>query len=215
MKIKYLSQFPTFEHYSKGKDAFELSAGVSLRHANGCCSLLLVVHSIMQKVGVNVEELLLSQPDSGEQGLDTMDELARSGVVNLVVIDSVSALIPRAELDGEIGQSQVGIIGSVSALIYARKIGGAANHGRPPHNKHTHSWSALVNGSPDTTLAEVAVLPITAGCHIASTQSHTQLECTSQWQIIFKKWKELIPWCLLEPLPRHAKQFQGPRGPAD
>lgn len=54
-------------------------------------------------MGVKVDDLLLCQPDSGEQGMDVIDELARSGAVGLIVVDSVSALVPRAELEGEIG----------------------------------------------------------------------------------------------------------------
>jgi len=58
---------------------------------------------------VNIDELLLSQPDSGEQGLEIAGKLIDSGAVDLVVIDSVAALVPRAEIDGDIGDSHVGL----------------------------------------------------------------------------------------------------------
>ncbi|SUP59411.1 Recombinase A [Weissella viridescens] len=60
-------------------------------------------------LGVDVDELLLSQPDTGEQGLAIADELISSGAVDLVVVDSVAALTPKAEIDGEIGDSTVGL----------------------------------------------------------------------------------------------------------
>ena len=60
-------------------------------------------------LGVNIDELLLSQPDSGEQGLEIAGKLIDSGAVDLVVVDSVAALVPRAEIDGDIGDSHVGL----------------------------------------------------------------------------------------------------------
>ncbi|MGV7936944.1 recombinase RecA, partial [Mycobacterium kansasii] len=60
-------------------------------------------------LGVNIDELLLSQPDYGEQGLQIAEKLITSGAVDLVVIDSVAALVPKAEIDGEIGDSSVGL----------------------------------------------------------------------------------------------------------
>ena len=60
-------------------------------------------------MGVNIDELILSQPDSGEQGLEIAETLVRSGAIDLVVVDSVAALVPQVELDGEMGDSQMGL----------------------------------------------------------------------------------------------------------
>ena len=61
-----------------------------------------------KKLGVNLDELLISQPDTGEQALEIVDTLVRSGAVSLVVIDSVAALVPKAEIDGDMGDMQMG-----------------------------------------------------------------------------------------------------------
>jgi recombination protein RecA len=62
-----------------------------------------------QKIGVNINELLISQPDSGEQGLEIADKLIRSGAVDIIIVDSVAALVPKAEIEGEMGDSFVGL----------------------------------------------------------------------------------------------------------
>ncbi|MCZ2971345.1 DNA recombination/repair protein RecA, partial [Acinetobacter baumannii] len=62
-----------------------------------------------QKLGVNIDELLLSQPDTGEQGLEIAEALVRSGAVDIIVIDSVAALVPKAEIEGDMGDSHVGL----------------------------------------------------------------------------------------------------------
>ena len=64
---------------------------------------------VAQKLGVNLQELLISQPDTGEQALEIVDALVRSGSVDLVVIDSVAALTPKAEIEGEMGDSLPGL----------------------------------------------------------------------------------------------------------
>ena len=61
------------------------------------------------RLGVNIEDLLVSQPDTGEQGLEIVETLVRSGAVDIVVIDSVAALVPKAEIEGEMGDSHVGL----------------------------------------------------------------------------------------------------------
>lgn len=62
-----------------------------------------------QKLGVNTNELLISQPDTGEQALEICDALVRSGAVNVIIVDSVAALTPKAEIEGEMGDSHVGL----------------------------------------------------------------------------------------------------------
>ena len=78
-------------------------------------------------MGVDIEELILSQPDSGEQGLNIMNMLVDSGAVDLVVIDSVAALVPQAELDGEMGDLQVGAQARMMSKAM-RKLAGIMNH---------------------------------------------------------------------------------------
>ncbi|GHT41558.1 hypothetical protein AGMMS49921_04910 [Endomicrobiia bacterium] len=62
-----------------------------------------------QKIGVDIDNLLISQPDSGEQGLEIADKLIRSGAVDIIVVDSVAALVPKAEIEGEMGDSFIGL----------------------------------------------------------------------------------------------------------
>ena len=62
-----------------------------------------------EKVGVNVQDLLVSQPDSGEMALDIVDQLVRSSAVDVVIVDSVAALVPRAELEGDMSDAQIGL----------------------------------------------------------------------------------------------------------
>ena len=77
-------------------------------------------------LGVNIDELLLSQPDSGEQGLEIAGKLIDSGAVDLVVVDSVAALVPRAEIDGDIGDSHVGLQARMMSQAM-RKLGASIN----------------------------------------------------------------------------------------
>ena len=79
-----------------------------------------------KKLGVNIDELLLSQPDTGEQGLEIADALVSSGAVDIIVIDSVAALVPRAEIDGEMGDTHVGLQARLMSQAL-RKLSGTIN----------------------------------------------------------------------------------------
>src|ERR671936_224089 len=79
-----------------------------------------------QKLGVNLSDLLISQPDTGEQALEIVDSLVRSGAVDLIVIDSVAALVPKAEIEGEMGDSVVGVQARLMSQAL-RKLAGAIN----------------------------------------------------------------------------------------
>ena len=68
-----------------------------------------LIHIYARKLGVNIDELLLSQPDTGEQALEIAEALVRSGAVDIIVIDSVAALVPKAEIEGEMGDSHIGL----------------------------------------------------------------------------------------------------------
>ena len=78
----------------------------------GICAFIDAEHALdpiyARKLGVNVDDLLISQPDAGEQALEIADTLVRSGAIDVLVIDSVAALVPRAELEGEMGDSSPG-----------------------------------------------------------------------------------------------------------
>ncbi|MCB2155330.1 recombinase RecA [bacterium] len=98
---------------SSGKTTVALHAVASAQKAGGVAAFIDVEHAMDPKytkaLGVNLDELLISQPDYGEQALDIVETLVRSNAVDLVVLDSVAALLPRAELEGEIGDSHVGL----------------------------------------------------------------------------------------------------------
>jgi recombination protein RecA len=98
---------------SAGKTSFTLHIIAECQRAGGIAAFIDAEHSLDPSwaalLGVNVEKLVVSQPDSGEQALDTVDELVESQAVDLIVVDSVSALVPEAELAGEIGQVHMGL----------------------------------------------------------------------------------------------------------
>lgn len=98
---------------SSGKTTLALQVIAEAQKAGGTCAIVDAEHALdpgyAKKLGVNVDELLISQPDAGEQALEIADTLVRSGAVDVLVIDSVAALVPRAELEGEMGDSHVGL----------------------------------------------------------------------------------------------------------
>jgi recombination protein RecA len=98
---------------SSGKTTLTLQVVAQMQKVGGTCAFIDAEHALdtgyAQKLGVNLQELLISQPDTGEQALEIVDSLVRSGSVDLVVIDSVAALTPKAELEGEMGDSLPGL----------------------------------------------------------------------------------------------------------
>ena len=98
---------------SSGKTTFALHAIAEAQKAGGRVAFIDAEHSLdpqyAAKLGVNIDELLLSQPDNGEQALEICEALVRSGAISIVVIDSVAALVPQAEIEGEMGDSHVGL----------------------------------------------------------------------------------------------------------
>ena len=98
---------------SSGKTTLCLQAVAEAQKLGGTCAFIDAENALdpayARKLGVNVDELLISQPDTGEQGLEICDMLVRSGGVDVIVIDSVAALVPRAEIEGEMGDSHVGL----------------------------------------------------------------------------------------------------------
>ena len=98
---------------SSGKTTLTLQVIAEMQRQAGTCAFVDAEHALdvqyAQKLGVNLSDLLISQPDTGEQALEIVDSLVRSGAVDVIVVDSVAALTPRAELEGEMGDAHVGL----------------------------------------------------------------------------------------------------------
>ncbi len=98
---------------SSGKTTVTLHMIAEAQKAGGIAAFIDAEHALdpvyAQKLGVNIDDLLISQPDTGEQALDIVDALVRSGAIDIIVVDSVAALVPKAEIEGEMGDSHVGL----------------------------------------------------------------------------------------------------------
>ena len=98
---------------SSGKTTVALHAIAEVQKRGGMAAFIDAEHALdpayAAKLGVDVDELLLSQPDTGEQGLEIADALVASGAIDIIVIDSVAALVPRAEIEGDMGDSHMGL----------------------------------------------------------------------------------------------------------
>lgn len=115
---------------SSGKTTFALHAIAEVQKEGGRAAFIDAEHSLdpvyASNLGVNIDELLLSQPDTGEQALEICDALVKSEAVSIVVIDSVAALVPQAEIDGEMGDSHVGLQARLMSQAL-RKLSGSIN----------------------------------------------------------------------------------------
>src|SRR5688500_8587160 len=141
---------------SSGKTTLTLHAIANAQRAGGIAAFIDAEHALdpdyAQKLGVDIDALLVSQPDTGEQALEIADMLVRSGAIDLVVIDSVAALVPRAEIEGEMGDSHVGLQARLMSQAL-RKLTGGLNQ--------TNTTMIFINqlrekigvffGSPETT----------------------------------------------------------------
>lgn len=115
---------------SSGKTTVALHAIAEVQANGGQAAFIDAEHALdpvyAQKLGVNIDELLLSQPDTGEQALEIAEALVRSGAIDIIVIDSVAALVPKAEIEGEMGDSHVGLQARLMSQAL-RKLSGAIN----------------------------------------------------------------------------------------
>ena len=115
---------------SSGKTTFALQAIAEVQKTGGRAAFIDAEHALdpvyAKRLGVNVDELLLSQPDTGEQALEICEALVRSQAISIVVIDSVAALVPQAEIDGEMGDSHVGLQARLMSQAL-RKLSGTIN----------------------------------------------------------------------------------------
>ena len=141
---------------ASGKTTVALHAIANAQAAGGLCAFIDAEHALdpeyAQRLGVDTDQLLVSQPDNGEQALEIADMLVRSGAIDLIVIDSVAALVPRAEIEGEMGDSHVGLQARLMSQAL-RKMAGALNN--------TNTTAIFINqlrekigvmfGSPETT----------------------------------------------------------------
>lgn len=98
---------------SSGKTTLALSVIAQAQKKGGTCAFIDAEHALdpsyAKKIGVDINNLLISQPDAGEQALEIADTLVRSGAIDVLVVDSVAALVPKAELEGEMGDSHMGL----------------------------------------------------------------------------------------------------------
>lgn len=113
---------------SSGKTTLTLHAIANVQRAGGIAAFIDAEHALdpdyAKKLGVDIDQLLVSQPDTGEQALEIADMLVRSGSIDLVVIDSVAALVPRAEIEGEMGDSHVGLQARLMSQALRKLTGG-------------------------------------------------------------------------------------------
>jgi recombination protein RecA len=118
---------------SSGKTTLALHVIAEAQRSGGTCAFVDAEHALdpayAKKLGCNVDELLISQPDAGEQALEIADTLVRSGAIDVLVVDSVAALVPRAELEGEMGDSHMGLHARLMSQAL-RKLTGSISKSR-------------------------------------------------------------------------------------
>ncbi len=141
---------------SSGKTTLTLHAIASVQRQGGIAAFVDAEHALdpdyAQKLGVNIDELLVSQPDTGEQALEIADMLVRSGSVDLVVIDSVAALVPKAEIEGEMGDSHVGLQARLMSQALRKLTGGLNQTGTTMiFINQLREKIGVFFGSPETT----------------------------------------------------------------
>lgn len=141
---------------SSGKTTMALHAIAEAQRAGGVCAFIDAEHALdvgyARKLGVKTEDLLLSQPDNGEQALEITDMLVRSEAVDVIVIDSVAALVPKAELEGDMGDSHVGLQARLMSQAL-RKLTGATARGNSMvlFINQLRMKIGVMFGSPETT----------------------------------------------------------------
>lgn len=141
---------------SSGKTTLTLHAVANAQKAGGQVAFVDAEHALdpeyAQKLGVDIDNLILSQPDNGEQALEIVDMLVRSGALDLIVIDSVAALVPRAEIEGEMGDSHVGLQARLMSQAL-RKITSALNQSKTTaiFINQLREKIGVMFGSPETT----------------------------------------------------------------
>jgi recombination protein RecA len=122
-----------FGNESSGKTTLTLHAIAQIQAQGGVAAFIDAEHALdvsyARKLGVRVEELLISQPDTGEQALEITEHLVRSGAVDLIVVDSVAALVPKAEIEGEMGDAHMGVQARLMSQALRKLTGAVARSG--------------------------------------------------------------------------------------
>jgi len=141
---------------SSGKTTLALTAAAQVQKAGGRVAMIDAEHAFDPDwgtlLGMDVADLIISQPDTGEQGLEIADMLIRSGMLHLVIVDSVAALVPRAELEGDMGDSHVGLQARLMSQAL-RKITGACNNSKTTviFINQLREKVGVMFGNPETT----------------------------------------------------------------
>lgn len=141
---------------SSGKTTIALHAIASAQAKGGVAAFVDAEHALdpeyAKKLGVNIDDLLVSQPDTGEQALEIADMLIRSGSVDVIVVDSVAALVPRAEIEGEMGDSHVGLQARLMSQALRKLTGALSNTGTTAiFINQLREKIGVFFGSPETT----------------------------------------------------------------
>ncbi|MCW2669547.1 MAG: recombination protein RecA [Frankiales bacterium] len=141
---------------SSGKTTVALHAVANAQRAGGIAAFIDAEHALdpdyAKKLGVDTDQLLVSQPDTGEQALEIADMLIRSGAIDILVIDSVAALVPRAEIEGEMGDSHVGLQARLMSQALRKMTGAISNTGTTAiFINQLREKIGVMFGSPETT----------------------------------------------------------------
>jgi recombination protein RecA len=141
---------------SSGKTTVALHAVANAQAAGGVAAFIDAEHALdpdyAKALGVDTDALLVSQPDTGEQALEIMDMLIRSGAIDIVVVDSVAALVPRAEIEGEMGDSHVGLQARLMSQALRKITGALSNSGTTAiFINQLREKIGVMFGSPETT----------------------------------------------------------------
>ncbi|MDA0704652.1 MAG: recombinase RecA [Proteobacteria bacterium] len=141
---------------SSGKTTLALHVVAEAQKKGGICAFIDAEHALdpgyARKLGVDIDELLISQPDAGEQALEIADTLVRSGAVDVLVVDSVAALVPRAELEGEMGDTHVGLQARLMSQALRKLTGSIArSHTMVIFINQIRMKIGVMFGNPETT----------------------------------------------------------------
>jgi len=147
---------------STGKTTLSLSILAEAQKTGGVCAFIDAEHALdpdyAKRIGVNTDELLISQPDSAEQGLQIVESLVRSGEVDIIVVDSVAALVPKAEVAGEMGEMQIGLQARLMSQAL-RKLSGIVSKTKTIiiFINQTRMKIGIIFGNPETTPGGLAL----------------------------------------------------------
>ena len=147
---------------SSGKTTLALHVMAQAQKLGGTCAFIDAEHALdinyAKRIGVNIDELLISQPDSGEQALEIVDNLVRSGVIKCIVIDSVAALVPKAELEGDMGASHMGLQARLMSQALRKLTGSISKSGcLVIFINQVRQKIGVMFGDPETTTGGVAL----------------------------------------------------------